>query len=93
MTHIELLNRYKWRPIPHCPGRYTLRTDDYSDFKDFYGTLVEVKEHSAPHTKDTVLVYELEDGGIVSYRKEDGYLVHTLCNKEGFDRILEKLGI
>jgi hypothetical protein len=43
--------------------------------------------------KDRVLVVPLEDGGLISYARADGRVVHTLNTAEGFDRKLSQLGI
>lgn len=44
-------------------------------------------------TKDRVFVVPLEDGGLISYARADGGMVHTLNTAEGFDRKLSQLGI
>jgi hypothetical protein len=43
--------------------------------------------------KDRVLVVPLEDGGLISYARADGRVVHTLNTAEGFVRKLSQLGI
>ncbi len=43
--------------------------------------------------KDTVLVVALEDGGLISYMRKDGCLVHTVNTSSGFARKLSQLGI
>lgn len=43
--------------------------------------------------KDKVLVVPLEDGGLISYARADGRLVHTLNTAEGFGRKLSQLRI
>ena len=43
--------------------------------------------------KDRVLVVPLEDGGLISYARADGRLVHTLNTAEGFGRKLSQLRI
>lgn len=42
---------------------------------------------------DEVLVVPLNDGGIISYRRPDGSMLHTLNTAEGFARKLAQLGI
>ncbi len=43
--------------------------------------------------KDRVLVVPLEDGGLISYARADGRMVHTLNTAEGFGRKLSQLRI
>ena len=46
-----------------------------------------------PAARDPVLVVEFEDGGLISYLREDGTLMHTLGTSEGFRRKLRQLGV
>jgi len=48
---------------------------------------------SSGAAKDTVLVVQLDDGGLISYARADGSVVHTLNTVEGFGRKLAQLGI
>ena len=43
--------------------------------------------------RDQVLVVEFEGGGLISYLREDGTLMHTLNTSEGFHRKLRQLGV
>lgn len=43
--------------------------------------------------KDRVLVVPLEDGGLISYARADGRVVHTLNTAEGLVRKLSQLRI
>ena len=43
--------------------------------------------------RDPVLVVEFENGGLISYLREDGTLMHTLNTLEGFHRKLRQLGV
>lgn len=52
-----------------------------------------VTEHSIEAAKDTVLVAPFADGGLISYRRNDGSVLHTLNTSEGFARKLADLGI
>jgi hypothetical protein len=46
--------------------------------------------HSA---RDPVLVVEFQGGGLISYLREDGTVMHTLNTSEGFRRKLHQLGV
>ncbi len=39
------------------------------------------------------MVVALEDGGLISYMRKDGCLVHTVNTSSGFARKLSQLGI
>lgn len=52
-----------------------------------------IREFRSAKARDRVLVVPLEDGGVISYAREDGSLVHTLNTPEGFARKLADLGI
>jgi hypothetical protein len=43
--------------------------------------------------RDPVLVVEFQDGGLISYLREDGTLMHTLNTSESFHRKLRQLGV
>ncbi|HEY8561613.1 MAG TPA: hypothetical protein VIL74_14655 [Pyrinomonadaceae bacterium] len=51
------------------------------------------KEFEVPKAADTVIVGQIHDGGLISYRKADGTYLHTLNTIEGFERKLAQLGI
>ena len=94
MTFDELFGRWDWRPIRNCPGRYVLhaaRTD--LSQQEVLGRDAEAAEYEVAAAKDCVLVVAFEGGGLISYRRGDGSLVHTLNTAEGFGRKLRQLGI
>jgi len=43
--------------------------------------------------RDPVLVVGFEDGGLISYLRDDGTLMHTLNTSEAFRRKLRQFGI
>ena len=91
----QLFKERDWRPIRNCPGRYVLReTSDRLSPADILGEAGIVSEHRVQSAQDTVLVLRLEDGGgLISYRRDDGSLLHTLNTPEGFERKLRQLEI
>lgn len=92
MTFRDIYIRFNWRPIRNCPGRYTLLKDSINRFNDFYKTLEDPVIYPPITGKDPVLVIPFEGGGLISYRHEDGFLVHTLNNRDGFVRKMEDIG-
>ncbi|MBD0372107.1 MAG: hypothetical protein ICV60_14800 [Pyrinomonadaceae bacterium] len=91
----ELFRERDWRPIRNCPGRYILHgaSDDLS-LAEILGEAASVSEHRVAAARDTVLVVALEDGGgLISYARRDGTMLHTLNTSEGFERKLRQLRI
>ncbi len=90
----DILRNRDWKPMPHCPGRYILAGGLSSiTFAELLGKDLPVREYRTEKAADPVLVCDLSEGGIISYRKENQYYIHTLCTAEGFQRKLEQLGI
>ena len=88
-----VLARAPWRPIPGCPGRYVLRGARL-ELDEVLGESAGVEEHHVAATPDAVLVVRFPGGGgLLSFRKADGALVHTLNTEEGLRRRLGRLGI
>lgn len=88
----ELLAQREWRPIQGCPGRYVLlpSPSDVS-VRDLVGSDTYTSLHECNETRDTVLVTPLVSGGLISFRRQDGRSVHTLCDANGFTRKLKQL--
>jgi hypothetical protein len=61
--------------------------------QDILGEEVEACEFKVEAAKDTVLVVEFGDGGLISYHRDDGSFLHTLNTPEGFRRKLLQLKI
>ncbi|MBI5510861.1 MAG: hypothetical protein HY903_19040 [Deltaproteobacteria bacterium] len=83
---------WSWRPIPGCPGRYTIPKARLSP-PQLVGAALPVERHRSARAKHPVLVVRFPaGGGLISYEHEDGY-VHTLNTPEGLARKLASLGI
>lgn len=94
MTFDELMSARDWRPLRNCPGRFVLRgAGDCLRPQDILGDEVEAREFRVEAAQDAVLVAEFEDGGLISYRRNDGSVLHTLNTSEGFRRKLLQLKI
>jgi len=93
-TFSALFERWSWRPIPNCPGRYALRSGPVAaPPEEIAPGASGGSEHVSGSARDPVIVTPFEDGGLISYRKSDGMFLHTLNTREGFDRKLRQLGI
>lgn len=89
-----LLGHWQWKPIRNCPGRLVLVTTDPSIPLDtLLGSDAHAQTFESDAAKDKVLVVPLDDGGLISYARVDGSMVHTLNTAEGFGRKLSQLGI
>jgi hypothetical protein len=95
MTFAELFKTFEWRPIRNCPGRYVLRHEANSELRveDLTGREAQWSEYRTSTARDVVIVAALDEGGIISYKREDGSLLHTLNTPDGFERKLRQLGI
>ena len=95
MTFEELYLKWEWKPIRNCPGRYTLvTTDRFLPVQVLIGDPgCEIREYSSPQANDLVLVFAIQDGGIISYKRKDGTFTHTLNTSTGFLRKVAQLGI
>jgi len=93
-THGAIKKRWTWKPIEGCPGRCVLEGGVSNlTISDLAGCDIPVARYDATTARDTVLVADLVDGGLISYAKPDGTYIHTLCDRGGFQRKLEQLGI
>jgi hypothetical protein len=94
MTFLEIMSRFAWRPIPHCPGRYLLIAGPSAlSPQEIVSPAERVTVHVVAAAKDPVVVAAFDDGGLISYRRPDGTYVHTLNSRDGFDRKLRQLGV
>ncbi|GJL68722.1 MAG: hypothetical protein NPIRA06_13570 [Nitrospirales bacterium] len=94
MTFEELRTRWPWRPIRNCPGRLVLpRLESPVSFEMLLGMPCSPQAFSSHRAKDQVLVWPLQDGGLITYEQPDGRLIHTLNTPAGFSRKLGQLGI
>jgi len=94
MTFEEIMTRWAWKPIRHCPGRWILSMAEFCGEPANVagpgaGSVVFEMETAA----DPVVVVRLDEGGLISYKKEDGRYLHTLNSAAGFERKLSQLGI
>jgi hypothetical protein len=94
MTFEQLMRDRQWKPIRNCPGRYVLH-GARKDLRpqDLLGDEAEIGEYLPEAARDAVLVLALDEGGLISYRRDDGTFLHTLNTREGFQRKLAQLGI
>jgi len=93
VTFSALFERWAWRPIPNCPGRYVLADGPLATPPEEMVPGANGSEHVCVTARDTVIVTPCEGGGLISYRRADGMFLHTLNTREGFERKLHQLGI
>ncbi len=89
----ELFRELNWKPIRNCPGRFVLCEPGMTLTEVLGEGDYRVSEHKVEAAPDVVLVVKLERGGLISYRRADGSLLHTINTAEGFERKLMQLGI
>lgn len=94
MSFEYLFLRWNWRPIPGCPGRYSLSPDVFSGEPErLLDETCAVREFQSGKAPDPVSVATIDGGGLISYRKPDGRFIHTLNTPEGLKRKLRQLEI
>jgi len=93
ITFLALFNRWAWRPIPNCPGRYVLAAGLVAAPPHDMVPGSNGSEHVCGAARNPVIVTPFEDGGLISYRKPGDRFLHTLNTREGFERKLHQLGI
>lgn len=94
VTFKTLFDRWPWRPIPNCPGRYVLTTGPVATRpEDIAPGANATSEHVSVSARDPIVVTPFDDGGLISYRQASGMFLHTLNTREGFERKLRQLGI
>ncbi len=87
-------DQWPWRPIRNCPGRFVLpRSEGEISFAQLIGGQLTPRCYQSAMAPDPILVLTLPDGGIISYQKSTGRLLHTLNTREGFLRKLRQLEI
>jgi phage baseplate assembly protein gpV len=93
MNFDKLFAQRRWMPIRNCPGRFGLAEGPVRESpSSIVGDLVSQEFH-VPSARDRVIVVRFGDGGLISYRRDDGTYVHTLNTAEGLARKLAQLGI
>jgi hypothetical protein len=94
ITFSQMMSMWQWSEISNCPGRYTLDGGPtLLGIEDLVGFEVEIRTHVPPSIRDPVLLAVFPDFGIISYKRADGRLVHTLNTVSGLERKLRALGI
>ena len=89
----DLQRRWRWLPLRGCPGRFVLRGAPPTLAPcDLLGPDVALQSYRVSAAADEVVVAVLPDGGLLSYRHEDGSYTHTLNTPEGLLRKLAQLG-
>ena len=93
MTFSELLDSYEWTPLAGCTGRYRAPLSlCKTPFEDLTGVRP-IRQKNA-HCRDVLLYAPLVGGGgVISYEKPDGRILHTLGDLIGYQRKLRLLGL
>lgn len=94
------LNNFPFEPIPNCPGRFVLKSRGVSFEELFAGanappSFFSFLRRSVHVARDVVVWSEFDDGqgGLISYVRPDGSIVHTVGNESGFERKMRALGL
>ena len=93
MTFKSLYKDYEWKEIYGCPGRYVLKQGLQISIGELTNNRFDFKLYRSPKTIDPFYIVIFPDGGLISYKKENGFLIHTLCDRKGFKRKIEDLDL
>ncbi len=93
MDFDTLFARRRWTPIRNCPGRFGLAEGAVREPPSSVVGDLPAHEFDVSSARDRVIVVRFRDGGLISYRRDDGTYMHTLNTAEGFARKLAQLGI
>lgn len=93
ITFERLREKWHWKPIANCPGRFVLSADRSVNPEELLGAEVQMRSFHVSGARDEVLIFSFGDGGVISYKRSDGTYVHTLSTAEGFKRKITQLGI
>ena len=76
------------------PGRFQLvRSAAQPSVHELLGRETPVREVPSAASRDTIVLAEFPDGGLISYRRGDGTWAHTLNTPSRYRRKLWELGI
>jgi hypothetical protein len=94
MDFDTLKNKYLWKEIYGCPGRFILKNEDKKlTVEELLKEDLTVNSFKTEKTTDEVLIVRFKGGGLISYKKPDNTCTHTLNNEEGFIKKLKMLEI
>lgn len=87
-----LMAKYEWQPICGCPGRYILAGGTtHLSINELVDGEIAVEEANFDSARDLVCYCYFEGGGLISYKKTNGYL-HAHCSEWGMARKMAVLG-
>ena len=90
-TFEYLYKQYQWTPIKHCPGRFVMTGGQLLSMEDLVGKNIPITAAESEHAQDEILLCIFPGGGLISYVKPDGRIVHTLNDEDGFIRKSQQL--
>ena len=91
-TICQLLLQYNCKEISNCPGRFIVKhVPENLSVNELLGEDIEFTICDSPKAKDKIAIVILEDGGIISYIRSDGTLLHTINTTSGFRRKIHDL--
>lgn len=90
-----VFDTWSWKEIRNCPGRFIFAEGTSKlTLNEIVGANLPVYEFETRIAPDKVLVIEFgNDGGLISFVKNDGKFLHTLNTEAGFARKLRQLEI
>ena len=92
-TFENLYKQYQWTPIKNCPGRFVMTRGQSHSMEDLVGKNIPIIPFESEQARDAILLCKIPGGGLISYVKPDGRVVHTLGDEDGYTRKTRQLGL
>ena len=90
-SFLDIYKQYQWTPIKHCPGRFVMTGGQSFSMEDLVGKNIPIMTAESKHAQDEILLCTFPGGGLISYVKPGGRIVHTLNDEDGFIRKSQQL--
>ncbi len=93
MTAQDLMTRYRWEQMSNDRGRFVLAAGQGSIATDeLLGPDADVRRLASVAGKDVIVLARFEEGGLISYERPDGSVVHTLNTERAFKLKVWEMG-
>ena len=93
VTAQDLMARYRWEQMTNDRGRFILAPgQDPVTTDELVGTDADVRRLASVAGKDVIVLARFEEGGLISYERPDGSVLHTLNTERAFKLKVWEMG-
>ncbi len=86
----HLFHSFSWKPIPGCPGRFTLAEGRIHQGITERFALEGLSYGKSNQVRDPFAFVSVDGAGMISYYSAEGWM-HTLCTPEGYQRKMQSM--